>query len=839
MKKSKKPNGLKRLLGVFMAMLMLTMCGMEAVYAATQVTNLSEVKVEIGTEPFVLETGKQQDIVFNIKNYGIDPVNNVMLSVSSPSLDVSLVSPTDTYNLASNESKSIRLSVKAAAGSGIGTQVIDVRIAYFDPTDSDKYQIMNETLSITAYDTSRPTQAPSEPDDSKPKLALTAPLSFITIAPGEGRVVDLTISNIGNNTASGVLVSAEPSPNFMLSFQNNSNKLSTMSKSSSKTVKLSVTAAKDLEPGTYPITLVILYYSGTTEMSTTATVNMRVMEAAAAAKPEVSMSNFTISSDNIKGGDSFTITADVANKANVQAKSVQVVLDGLSNDGIVRAGSSASSNTIDVGANSSTKMTFNLKASENITTGSYALTFKLLYSDDKGNQYTSEIKYYVAANAAQTVTDKQERANVGISVLAAPTGQYGVGQDFSVSLTLANNGTNTAKDIKVTANPDSALVPKSANIQQILTLAPGASKTLTFKFSATESARSQHYMIGFDVLYANGARNTDGTAQTEAFAQYSGVNIFNPDAEEKDPEETNRSVPKIIVSEYKADPIIVQAGKEFDLFIDFKNTHATKTIYNIKANLTVVESTQNSGNVFTPVDASNTFYVSKIGPGDVAEQYVRMYTVLDAAAKNHIILVKFEYEDEEGNAISATEEIGINVKQVTQYELGDIWIPDMVYAGERVNVYFSVHNTGQVTLRNLKVKLTGENIDAPDSEIIFGNYTSGSHSYYEGVFYGISPGSGEVNIVVSYDDSSGEHYDEIKTYYIEVMEAMQWDNMGGDVGYDDYTEYDEFGNPIDPNAPTGISIWWWIGGGAAVVIIGAVVTVLVVRAKKKGNDFYE
>ena len=55
------------------------------------------------------------------------------------------------------------------------------------------------------------------------------------------------------------------------------------------------------------------------------------------------------------------------------------------------------------------------------------------------------------------------------------------------------------------------------------------------------------------------------------------LNVSNPDKDDE-----NESKPKIIVSNYVSDPLIVMAGDEFDLTMTLMNTHKEKAVKNIK-----------------------------------------------------------------------------------------------------------------------------------------------------------------------------------------------------------------------------------------------------------------
>ena len=200
-----------------------------------------------------------------------------------------------------------------------------------------------------------------------------------------------------------------------------------------------------------------------------------------------------------------------------------------------------------------------------------------------------------------------------------PGGTYGVNQNFTVSFDLKNTGAVAAKDIVVTAEgvDSTAVVPKSASMKNIQSLAPGSSASLSFTFAGTSQSATQNQAIQFTVEYTSG-----GTAKT-TFKQYAGVNISNPSKEG----EENTSKPKIIVSNYSCDPLI----------LTLMNTHKQKAVKNIKMYLTLAEETssetQKSGNIFTPVNSSNTFYFDSIRPKGTVNKALRLYVVPEAQPK--------------------------------------------------------------------------------------------------------------------------------------------------------------------------------------------------------------
>ena len=398
--------------------------------------------------------------------------------------------------------------------------------------------------------------------------------------------------------------------------------------------------------------------------------------------------------------------------------------------------------------------------------GNYPVTIKLKYQDEFGKAYEKTQQFYVNVGGVAG-----KKADLEIRNMKEPGGTYGVNQNFTVSFDLYNAGETTAKSIAVTAEA-AAVVPKSASRKTVKELAPGASVPFSFQFAGTSSSTSQNYAIQFTVEY------TSGGSATTTFKQYAGVNVSNPDKDDE-----NESKPKIIVSNYVSDPLIVMAGDEFDLTMTLMNTHKEKAVKNIKMFLTLAEETssetEKSGNIFTPVNSSNTFYFDSIGPKSTVDKSLRLYVVPDAQPKTYTLTVNFEYEDGNGKEYTAQELLGINVKQVTQLQIDEFSIPEMVEVYQPVSVSFSYYNTGKVTLNNVMIKVEGD-VDCQNKSTYIGNMESGNSEYFETTFSAMQPGETPVTIIVSYEDPSGETVEERRGLMLNAMEPMMPEDMEGE-----------------------------------------------------------
>ncbi len=598
---------------------------------------------------------------------------------------------------------------------------------------------------------------------------------------------------------------------FGITFEDGTNKVTAISPRSETTIKLVVNMDKTAATKNYPVTLNYTYFNEySVKFTGTDTLYLKVNNTSA--EPDFVLEGIKLTPQNMKPGDVSQISGYITNNGFINMHDVEMSLDGLEPEGISLSNGMNSKRISKVGAGSSSTFAFSIVAGSDMKAGNYPITFKMKYKDDSGKAYERTQQYYVNVGGVSG-----KKPTLEIKNMHEPKGTYGVNRNFTIQFDLFNLGESEAKNIKVTAVGigEGAVVPKSSSIKDLKSLKPGERKHFSFIFAGTAAAKSQNYPVEFTVEYDNG-----GSAVT-SFKQYAGVNISNPVAE--DGKDGKTSKPKIIVSDYKCDPLIVMAGKEFDLHMTLMNTHKEKAVKNIKMFLTLSEETASdsvkTGNIFTPVDSSNTFYFDSIPSKGTVQKALRLFVVPDAQPKTYTLTVNFEYEDAAGNEYTAKELLGINVKQVTQLEIDDFALPETAELGMPVTVSFGYFNTGKVVLNNLMIKIEGD-VDTPNKSTYIGNLDSGASDYFEAEFTANALGKVPVSIVITYDDPSGEPVEEKREFTINVVEPTPMEGEEGMEG--------EEKSESDISKKQIISI--------IALIVGVGVLVAVVVKKKKGRS---
>lgn len=656
-----------------------------------------------------------------------------------------------------------------------------------------------------------------------PEIILTNGPVF-NIKGGSKNEFTVNIKNPSSYVAKNIVVQIEPvdvSDNpFNMSVASSDSKITAIAAKGDKNIKIIVDADQTASNKTYTAKLNYTFYNTFgKKFSSSSTIYLKTESAEA---PQFNVQNFKLSPSSILPGQTGTVSFDIFNSGKLLMTDVNVTLDELDPQGISINNGSNTKTFKQISIGHTQNVAFNIIANGSMSAGNYPIKIVIKCKDVDGKEHTLEQKFYVSVGTGSPT----EKPAVEIQNLTEPNGTYGVNQNFTIKFNIVNNGKGSAKNIKVTANAagEGAVVPKSTSIKTVPELVSGASTPMEFIFAGTSLAKSQNYSIEFTVSYEDGTMK-DGTSNIVTFSQYAGVNISNPDADNTGTNEDKKtSKPKIIVSEYNSDPLIVMAGEEFDLTMTFLNTHQTKTVKNIKMYLTLSEETSSdtakTGNIFTPVDSSNTFYFDSIAPKSTVDKKLRLYVVPDAQPKTYTLKVNFEYEDAEGNEYTATELLGINVKQPTKVETGEIYIPETGEVGVPVPVTFEIYNTGKVALNNFMIKIEGD-VDTTNKSTFIGNFDAGNTEYFDGTFSPKTIGETPINIILTYQDPSGETYEIKKEYVMNVTEAMPMDESEfGDLGMEEEknTDFKKIGI---------------IAGIVAVVVIGGFIAFKKIKAKKE------
>ncbi|MCK8059515.1 COG1361 S-layer family protein [Fusibacter sp. A1] len=508
------------------------------------------------------------------------------------------------------------------------------------------------------------------------------------------------------------------------------------------------------------------------------------------------------------------LTLTVKNGGTLKAQKIIVQLTGMDAEGIRLSNDLDTKAVGNLAQNMTGSATFNVIASPTAV-GVQSLSAKITYFDEMGGSYERTAPVYI-----ETASGKASTKNIEMS-FDNQRYTFTGSESKLISVTLKNNAQQVKKDLKLSLSSDASLRFLSPYVQMVDSLNPGEAVTLEFETMLGTGVQANTYP-----LYA--ALTSAGGSEGDQRIQVAGVQVLG---------EQTGSKPKIIIDSYDYGSDSILAGQTYDLTIRFKNTSTSMGIRNAKVTFAAEDG------VFIPVDAANSFFIERIGAGEVVEKTLTLKTKADANVKMYGVDFKVEYEDQNGNSYDekdnpyvAEERISVNVKQEVRLEVADIFLPFETFVGMPIQVDAEFYNMGKSTMYNMMVKLEG-NFQAQDSNYFVGNFEPGRSDYFSGTMFPADAGNLEGRLVFVFEDETGVKQEIEKTIQLVVMEQQGFEGGEGeypggefgDGGFDGGLN-GGFGDGGDEvKEPFTLPIW-------AMVIIAVVVIALIafgLRLRKK------
>lgn len=451
----------------------------------------------------------------------------------------------------------------------------------------------------------------------------------------------------------------------------------------------------------------------------------------------------------IPAGDSRNVGFEIYNDSEMNLKDIKVSFKDLASGGLLPASYEKTESFANLPSKSGHPVTFDLKADGNLETKSYVHTLEVTFSDEYAKTYTLDKKVYIPVRKSSDQVLDLALENIKVPAIVQS------GKDFTVEFSLANHSQSTLQNVTAKLEADAGFLAKSAPIQQGKILEAGKSYPFKFKLTSKSDLEGKNYPIKAVITYEVGT----GTDQ-KTYYEYLNVEVGNA---------SGKTTPKLIVSNYSFGPDAVMANKEFPLNLTFTNTNQGKPIHNVKITLVSGE------NIFTPVNASNSFFISTIGAGGSVSKEVSLMADYSAKPKNYPVEVKMDYEDDEGKAFSLSDTISIPVMQELIPRLSKIEIPTISNLNVPTQMSLTVFNIGKAEIRNIFVTITGENITSDQGETYLGNVGEGSDTYFDGTFTPTALGEQKGTVLIKYQDGSGKEFELVHEFTTTVEEMPPMD----------------------------------------------------------------
>ncbi len=506
---------------------------------------------------------------------------------------------------------------------------------------------------------------------------------------------------------------------------------------------------------------------------------------------------------SVTAGQQSTISFSLNNNSGYTAKSVVAMLQPGSGieDIFADAADSAYKNSISsLTSGKSQIINFTFTPPADLKGGSYPMTLNLTYRNANGTSYSDQYEFSLKIDSNTTPID------LGVvSVKVSGNNNQAVsGKTFDLQMNIKNNGSATAKNVKVSfdeLSKDTFFRTGDYNDPSFSSIPGSQTVTGSVRLSASDDLESGYTPLKITLKYLDAGEEKSITCQV--FVPVSGSGGGGGE----------NAVPRIILSKYSMDRSAISAGDIFAFSFSLQNTSLSKAVNNLKI------SVSSGDGVIIPNSGSNSFFTRSIQPGKDASYRLELSVKADAESKSYPLTFNIDYEDSKGTQLTSSETISLPVMQPQKLVIQNQSYPTEGNVGSPASVSLEYINKGKGTLYNLSVSIEGDVTTDEGGSIYIGNLASGSMDSLE---MDITPNTvGEIpcKVVFTFEDSSGQESRIEEPFTMTVAEAIPQDEGA----------IDALAEAVPPQVGGGLPGW----AIAAIVAAAVVATVLIIKHKKK------
>ena len=309
----------------------------------------------------------------------------------------------------------------------------------------------------------------------------------------------------------------------------------------------------------------------------------------------------------------------------------------------------------------------------------------------------------------------------------------------------------------------------------------------------------------------NGTQTDPGTDGGDAYGGFGG----SYGGEGSEPVKIQTATPHIIISKYTYGGESVQAGKKFDLSIEFRNTSKSLAVENILMSVETEEG-------LTITNSSNTFFFENLGAGAVRSQKIPMKALNMDKSSSPSCTVSFTYEYVDGDQRlekTAQERIAIPVTEPDRFELEAPKDLTPAVAGQEYTLSVPYNNKGKGTVYNLEAYVEGDMTTLSPKQNL-GNIDSGRSGSIDLILTPQEAGDHTFKAVIAWENTAGEEVKKSFELTLPVQENIPAAPEGGEM------------MPMEEETPS--IPWGWLTAGL-IVLAAAAFWWLRSRKKKKAT----
>lgn len=526
---------------------------------------------------------------------------------------------------------------------------------------------------------------------------------------------------------------------------------------------------------------------------------------------DLTITNYTVSNNEVESGTKFDLVVDVKNNGNEDIKTARITLGADGTKFSVESGLAYRDFSIKKGAVQ--RFTFKLIGAGGIANVREYIPIVVEFG-------TKSVTEQVTVNCKPAVSSTAGKYDITMTDYTVDMESVVENAVFGVTFDLRNNSKVPIKDARVSMmNLDGTKFALDSGLSyRDFDIEAGETKTFSFRLVGCKGIASIRETIPVQIDY--------GAISSTAY-----ITVKCVPKESNGTDESGKKVfaPNIIIESYEYGGSFVTAGKQFPLTIVIKNMSSQAVVENLK--VTINGKADQEGKIaYSPANSSNSFFFDSLGLKQVETICMDLLPKSDASPNSYPVEISFSYEyavnNERYKADGVTETITIPLRQEDRLVINEPELPGWtVSVGEMCNLSMSLVNKGKSAVYNVTATVEGDGFSVETPTYYIGNINSGVEEYYDAKITPNMEGDVTGTILFTYEDSNGDAKENRVPFTFQAASINpdfgMYDDMGMDMGME------------PPAEESGFPVIWVIVGAAVLLVAVIIIIVVVVKKKKK------
>jgi uncharacterized repeat protein (TIGR01451 family) len=363
-----------------------------------------------------------------------------------------------------------------------------------------------------------------------------------------------------------------------------------------------------------------------------------------------------------------------------------------------------------------------------------------------------------------------------------------MGQNFTVTMAVVNNGQTMASNILVEFSGTDFLPRQTGGVQSISTLAVGASATLVQPMVASWDLWGKAVgTIGVKISYTD----VVGTSYSDLFTLT--INLAAPAAGSsvtKTPTPTTTSYPRpqFVINAYNSDVDPLQPGTIFNLQLEIVNLGGGDAFgvtmvlggssgVDLSSGTPVPSGSGGNSDLtnFAPLGSSNLVYLGNVQAAGGWEATQKLIVNVSTQPGAYPLKISFVYSDSRGVRLMDDQVITLLVYSLPQVDIGFYRDPGIFYVGQQSPVPLQVTNLGKKTNVLGNMSATVQDADFSNNVSLIGALDPGGYFTLDALLTPMQAGTLEITVTINYNDDFNQARTIVQTISVEVQDAAPLD----------------------------------------------------------------